>query len=316
MPQFRFKIKGYLNETGEFSELHAADSGTILQFILQHWFNETLPNNLDIVFIQNERGDQLIIDHLKRDIFDYYFLEKNKSRAYHHKKTDIQFMFFVLESFFNDRNQDLRHNLTETYDDWKFIRGDFCGKDFNYAITNGRLWRNLDALMYPVIVLIGAVILSFITSFIVLIVGIVFCLLFAFGMYSTVMRLRSYYNDNKDLSLKFSRGDDFLHVKRGGWSRSIPKAEIRNILKYIHPLNDSRAIAEYHTEIEFLNGNVLNVTCLLVPQDEIELKFANDLLPIEFKVIQARKVARPTNLDKYFSAVKPVAAVGAHDPVK
>ncbi|MEJ0031261.1 MAG: hypothetical protein WDO15_13165 [Bacteroidota bacterium] len=46
MPQFQFKIKGYLNETGEYSELHNAEAATILQFILQHWFNETLPNNL------------------------------------------------------------------------------------------------------------------------------------------------------------------------------------------------------------------------------------------------------------------------------
>lgn len=315
MPQFRFKIKGYLNETGEYSELHAADSGTILQFILQHWFNETLPNNLDIVFIQNEAGDQLIIDHLKRDIFDYYYIEKKQSRAYYHKKTDIQFMFFVLESFFNNRSQDLRHNLRQSSDDWKFILGDYRGKDFNYSITNRRLWRNLDSLLYPVIVLLGAIVLSFMTSFVVMIIGLFFCLLFAFGMYSTLIRLRSYYNDNKDISIKFSRGDDFLHVRRGTWSHSIPKSDIRNILKYIHPLNDSRAIAEYHTEIEFLNGNVLNVTCLLVPQSEIELKFANDLLPIEFKVMETRKVTRPTNLDKYFSAIKPVSA-GVRDPGK
>ena len=76
-------------------------------------------------------------------------------------------------------------------------------------------------------------------------------------------------------------------------------------------MNDSATIAEYHTEIEFINGNVLNVTCLLVPQDEIELKFANDLVPIEFKVFEKGKLARPTNLDKYFSAIKPL---GGHDP--
>jgi len=311
MSQFRFKIKGYLNETGEYSELHAADSGTILQFILQHWFNETLPNNLDIVFIQNEAGDQLIIDHLKRDIFDYYFIEKRNQRTYYHKKTDIQFMFFVLESFFNNRNQDIRHNFRFTSDDWKFILGDFRGKDFNYAITNKRLIRNLDSLIYPLIVLAGAILLSFITTFAVLIIGVVFCFLFAFGMYASFRRLRAYYNDNKDISLRFSRGDEFIHVKKGTWSRSIPKSDIRNILKYIHPVNDSATVAEYHTEIEFINGNVLNVTCLLVPQNEIELKFANDLVPIEFKVINRVNSLRPTNLDKYFSAIKPI---GVHDP--
>ena len=229
MAQFRFKIKGYLNETGEYSEMHSADSGTILQFILQHWFNESLPNNLDIIVIQNDAGDQLIIDHLKRDIFDYYFIENRETRTYHHKKTDIQFMFFVLESFFNNNNQDLRHNFTATNDDWRFILGDFRGKDFNYSITNRRLWRNLDSLVYPLVVLAGAILLSFITSFAVLIIGVIFCLLFAFGMYSTLKRLRAYYHDNKDISLRFSRGDDFIHIKKGTWQRSIPKTEIRNI---------------------------------------------------------------------------------------
>jgi len=309
MSQFRFKIKGYLNETGEYSEFHAAESATILQFILQHWFNETLPNNLDIICIQNEAGDQLIIDHLKRDIFDYYFIEKRNGTTYYHKKTDIQFMFFVLESFFNNRNQDLRHNFTATNDDWKFILGDFRGKDFNYSMTNRKVMRNLDSLVYPIVVLITAILLSFITSFMVLIIGVVFCLLFAFGMYSTFMRLRSYYHDNKDISVRFSRGDEFIHVKKGSWSRSIPKTDIRNILKYIHPINDSRTLAEYHTEIEFINGNVLNVTCLLVPQHEIELKFSNDLVPIEFKVMGKGKIARPTNLDKYFSSIRPIGEI-------
>lgn len=311
MSQFRFKIKGYLNETGEYSELHTTDSGTILQFILQHWFNETLPNNLDIVFIQNEAGDQLIIDHLKRDIFDYYFIEKKSGRSYYHKKTDIQFMFFVLESFFNNRIQDLRHNLTATTDDWKFILGDFRGKDFNYSITNWRLWKNLDILLYPLIIMGGALLFSLSTSYMVVVMASLFCLAYAFFMYSTFIRLRSYYNDNKGISLRFSRGDDFIHVKKGTWARSIPKTEIRHVLKYIQPLNDGRTFTEFHTEIEFINGNILNVTCLLVPQHEIETKFANDLIPVELKVMTEKKLPRPTNLDKYFSAIKPL---GANDP--
>jgi hypothetical protein len=311
MPQFRFKIKGYLNETGEYSDLHTTDSGTILQFILQHWFNETLPNDLDIVFIQNETGDQLIIDHLKRDIFDYYFIEKKSGRTYYHKKTDIQFMFFVLESFFNNRNQDLRHNLTVKTEDWKFIMGDFRGKDFNYSITRRRLWKNLDILIYPVIIMGGAVLFSLGTSYMVIVLAALFCLGYVIFMYSTFMRLRSYYNDNKDISLRFSRGDDFLHVKKGSWSRSIPKTEIRHVLKYIQPLNDGRTFTEFHTEIEFINGNILNVTCLLVPQHEIETKFANDPVPVELKVMTENRIPRPTNLDKYFSAIKPL---GVNDP--
>lgn len=305
MSSFRFKIKGYLNETGEYSELHTAGSGTILQFIIQHWFNETLPNNLDIVFIENENGDQLIIDHLKRDVFDYYFIEKNNTRSYYHKKTDIQFMFFVLECFFNSRLEDLRINFRSTDDDLRFILGDYRGKNFNYSITNRKVWKNVESLVYPIVVLVASIILSFVTSFVVLIIGIVFCSLFAFGLYPTFRRLREYYHDNKDIELRFSRGDGFLHIKKGTWSRSIPKSDIRSIMKYIQPESVADA-SEYHTEIEFINGNVLNVTCLMVPQHEIELKFANDPVPIEFKVAGKEKLTRQTNLDKYFSAIKPI----------
>ena len=304
MPKFRFKIKGYLNETGEYSELHTAESGTIVQFILQHWFNESIPKNLDIILIENEAGDQLIIDHLKRDIFDYYYLVAGNKKIYYHKKTDIQFMFFVLECFFNNLDKDLRQNFNATTDDSDFILGDYRGKDFNNTITNRKLLKNAEVLMYPLIFLIAAIVFSVITaSLAVLIIGVVFCLFSALLMYSTYRRLLSYYNDNKDIELKFSRGNDFLEVKKGTWSRSIPKTDIRNILKYTAPLN---SVAEYHTEIEFINGNILNVTCLLVPQHEIELKFANDLVPIEFKVAENEKLERPTNLDKYFSSIKPL----------
>jgi hypothetical protein len=48
-----------------------------------------------------------------------------------------------------------------------------------------------------------------------------------------------------------------------------------------------------------------------VPQHEIETKFANDLIPVEFRVMREKRLRRPTNLDKYFSAIKPL---GAGDP--
>ncbi len=86
----------------------------------------------------------------------------------------------------------------------------------------------------------GAILFSLMMSYIIVIIAALFCLAYSFFMFSTVVRLRSYYNDNKDITLRFSRGDDFLHVKKGTWSRSIPKTEIRHILKFIQPLNDGR----------------------------------------------------------------------------
>ena len=60
---FQFKAKSYSNEEGEYTAWKEAEPGNIIQFVMIHWFNETLPNNMDIIVIKNQQGDQLVIDH-------------------------------------------------------------------------------------------------------------------------------------------------------------------------------------------------------------------------------------------------------------
>lgn len=307
MPQFQFRIKAYQNETGEFTESFAADSGTILQLILQYWFNETLPNNLDIVVVSNERGDLLVIDHLKRDIFDYYFLPAGRKKTYFHKKTDIQFMFFVLESFFNSRYADLEVNLKEKDDDWRFVRGDLTGKSFVYKVDNRALWRNLNWIVlwfaFSIVLLLMGIISGASAGYLVFIVYFVVLSLLNL---SQIRRFRQYYLDNKDVEIRFSRADPLLHIRKGSWSQAIPKTDIRQITKYIHAPDDARVLAEYYTEIEFHNGNILNLTSLLIPQIQIETKFANDNILFDVKVSSNGRLKRKTALDRYFSAIKPL----------
>src|SRR5690349_12613049 len=123
----------------------------------------------------------------------------------------MQFMFFVHESDGYNGNQNLRYIMIATTHGSYFSVVDFCVKDFNYSITNLRLWKNLDILLYPVIIMGGALLFSLKTSYMVIVLASLFCLGYAIFMYSTFRRLRSYYNDNKDISLRFSRGDDFIH---------------------------------------------------------------------------------------------------------
>ncbi len=312
MPQFHFKVKGYANETGEFTESFPAESATILQLILQHWFNETLPNNLDIVSITNESGDLLVIDHLKRDIFDYYFIPSRNNKKYFHKKTDIQFMFFALESFFNNRSHDLEANLKEKNDDWKFVRGDFTGKNFTYKIDNAGLWRNLNWIgfwfAFSVVLLLMGVISGTMAGYVVFLIYFVALSLLNIAQ---LRRFRQYYLDNKEFEVRVSRADPVIHVRKGSWSQDIPKTEIKQITKYIHPPDDARMVAEYFTEIEFNNGNVLNLTCLMIQQIHVETKFANENIPFDVKLSSNGRLKRKTQLDRYFSAIKPVQALTA-----
>jgi hypothetical protein len=306
MPSFQFKIKGYLNETGEFTEFFPAESGTIIQLILQHWFNESLPNNLDIVVIQNERGERLVIDHIKRDIFDYYFVQGNRTRNYFHKKTDIQFMFFALESFFNNRTEDIKLNLTKTSDDWTFITGDYLGKNFNYSITRQALWKNLNVLILQLLFLLALIVSSILFSRLLLVFAAFYLVIAIFTSIRQVRLFRQYYFDNKNLEVKLSRADGELKISNGAGTRSIPKSDINKVTKYVHPPDDAASMNEYYTEVEFINGNVLNLTCLLIPQAQIEAKFANDNVLVDVEFTSNGRLKRKTRLDQYFSAVRPV----------
>jgi len=305
MPGFSFKIKGYLNETGEFTEFFPADSGTIIQLILQHWFNESLPNNLDIVVIRNDKGDRLVIDHLKRDIFDYYFVQGSITRDYFHKKTDIQFMFFALESFFNNRIDDIKLNFTQTRDNWTFITGDYLGKNFNYAVTRRALWKNLNVVALQLIFLLALIISSILISRFLLVFAVFYLVIAFFTSLRQVRLFREYYLDNKNLEVKLSSANEELEISNGSGKRTIHKSEISKITKFMHPPDDAASMAEYYTEVEFVNGNVLNLTCLLIPQAHIESKFANDDLLLDVKFTNSGRLVRKTKLDQYFSAVRP-----------
>lgn len=301
MHAFHFKIKGYFNETGEYTEFFPADPGTILQFIIQHWFNETLPNNLDCVVIKNQAGDLLLIDHLKRDIFDYYFLPVNRKRKYFHTKTDIQLMFFLLESFFSNRIGDLEDNLREKDDDWEVVRGEMVGKDFNYSVNVKSLWRNLSWLGYQLAMVVAFLVASIFIHPIV--IGIVFLFaLLAFGAnFSRLKMYRQYYNDNRDLEITISRGNENLSVKKGSWTRTLPKADIRKLTRFVPPHDDAHAQGDYYLEIEFLNGDVLNITSLLINQADADGKFMHNLIPFEVEIAKNGLLRRPTDLQRYIS---------------
>lgn len=303
MHPFQFKIKGYLNEAGEYTDFFPADAGTILQFILQHWFNENLPNNLDAVVVKNQRGDQLIIDHLKRDIFDYYYLPVSLKQKYYHSKTDIQLMFFLLEGFFNNREDDLTHTLKMKDDESERVFGELVGKSFTYQITRQSLWKNLDWLAYQMMAIAAFFIGGLFVHVAVAGIVLVFLGLAVGANFSRIKMYRQYYDDNRDLEITLSRGNDQVTIKKGSWTRAIPKTDIRRITRFMPPRDHVQAQTEYYLEIEFLNGDVLNITSLLMRQDDADGKFMHNLIPFENQVAKNGFLQRPTDLQHYFSAI-------------
>lgn len=303
MHSFQFKIKGYLSEVGEYTEYFPAEPGTILQFVIQHWFNESIPNNLDCIVVKNAAGDRLLIDHVKRDVFDYYLVPVKMKKGYFHRKTDIQLMFFVLENFFSNRLEDIQSNLKEKDDEDALVRGDLMGKSFLYRITRATLWRNLNGMIYQVFFLVTFVIVGLVINPLLLIIVLVFVVFSVATNYKRFQMYRAYYFDNREIEITISRANDQMLIKKGAWTRSIPKTDIRKITRYVAPPDDVHAHADFFMEIEFLNGDVLNVTSLLIAQADADGKFMHNLIPFDVVVTKDGFLNRKTDMPHYFSAI-------------
>jgi hypothetical protein len=294
---FQFKIKSYNNEEGEYSAWQQAEPGAIIQLVLTHWFNATLPNNLDIIVIKNEKNDQLVIDHENKDVFRFFLIPSEKGLSYYYKMTDIRFMFFTLEHFFNGLIDILKENLNKTIDDWRWVKGDFIQKNFHHKITNGTLLRHFIGgiatfVVWLLLLLSLAFGLSDIGQFIFFSVFIV-----GFALWSLPNNLR-WYHDQQHLAITLSKGDRFIHLWYKNDALNIPKADIVSI--HQHFTRDEDIWTPRFTQIDFANGDTLNLHELLMPQGEIKDKFFQERHLYQQLNSNTRSGQKKTSLTNYF----------------
>lgn len=298
--KFQFKIKSYDNEEGEYSAWQAAEPGTIIQFIMVHWFNETLPNNLDIIVIKNEKGDQLVIDHENKDVFRFFLIPAEKGLFYYYKMTDIRFMFFTLEHFFSGLLDILKENLNKTMDDWRWVKGDFIGKNFHFKISRWSVVKHFSGL-----VLLSIFILAYVLS--IIFFGIesvwlftLFILIgFVYQIFLTFSSVR-WYLDQRHIQIQLSRGDRFIHVWLGEKKQSIPKTDIQVIQQHFRSESDSDYWIPVFTQIDFACGDTLNIHELLIPQDVIKEKFFQERDRYQELHSNKQRIQKKTSLSGYF----------------
>jgi hypothetical protein len=298
---FQFKVKSYDNEEGEYSPLQQAEPGTIIQFVLNHWFNEMLPNNLDIIVIKNEKGDLLVIDHENKDVFRFFLIPTEKGLFYFYKMTDIRFMFFTLEHFFSGLLDTLKENLNKTMDDWRWVKGDFIGKNFHYSITG---WNLFKLFLAPIGLTAALLLFALITPFVdldstfrtLLILTGVLAFFYSFSTIRNIM----WYLDQRPLQVQLSRGDRFIHVWFNGQKQSIPKTDIVSIQQHLVTDMERDIWWPLFTQLDFQNGDTLNINKLLMPQRDMKDKFfqERDI----FRELQSNKkgIQKRTSLPGYF----------------
>jgi hypothetical protein len=305
---FHFKIKSYDNEEGEYSAWQQAEPGTIIQFVINHWFNKTLPNNLDIIVIKNEKGDQLIIDHENKDVFRFFLIPPKKGLFYYYKMTDIRFMFFTLEHFCSGLLDTLRENMNQTSDDWRWVQGDFIEKNFHFKITHWRLFKHFIGLGTLIICLIflvgmlGLLALDITDSWFMVIPLVVVSLI----NFRSSRRSYKWYQDQKHLQIQLSKGDRFIHVWYQGQKKSIAKAEIASIEQHwvLDAGGENSDWVPLYTAVSFQNGDTLNLHRILIPQDFMADKFFQEANIFQVLNTNKRALQKPTSLMGYFPESK------------
>jgi uncharacterized membrane protein len=212
-------------------------------------------------------------------------------------------MFFVLESFFNHRQPDLAAHLKKQTHYNAFVRGELLGRTFEYQITAASLWKTWRASVYAGLVMMALLAGSFFVHIVVAGLVALFIVLAVATHWQRFKMYHQYYRDNKDWKITISRGAENIRIETAAWKRDIPKTDIRKLTRLVPPPDDAHAQAEYYLEIEFLNGNILNLTSLLIGQADADGKFMHNLIPFEVEVATNGFLRKETDLRDYFSAI-------------
>ena len=201
-------------------------------------------------------------------------------------------MFFLLESFFSDQFADIEANLKETDENHEWVRGEMVGKSFTYRIDRKRLWQNVNWLVYQ----LGALLILFVSAIfihvILLVLVVIFIVVVLITNYPRIRLYQSYYADNRDWQITISRAAENIEISNTSWTRSIPKTDIRKLTRFAPPHDNAHAHVDFYLEIEFLNGDVLNLTSLLIAQADADGKFMHNLIPFETEVTEDGRLRR------------------------
>ncbi len=286
---FRYRIKRYRDEEGEYSEYEYGDKGIILKIIETHWIDNS-PNDLEIISIINTTGQSLILEHNRKEVFEVYFLPLDTSLHFH-KKSRSEIVYHCFDLFISNKLNELETVLNKTKNDNKFIRGNFFFIDHNYKLTTQRSNKELLWLLWALpiglmLTSLGGLLFKLPIQFL-----LASLFLIALGIYYWLPGLLlhiQYRKDAQDKEVRITKGSKFILVKTPLGIKTLEKSQIITVTKVLSPIIPIRTPWCYYgyTEILFSGGEILNLTNLTVDQLFILDKFSLD--NIKTKIINRR----------------------------
>lgn len=299
--KFNYKLKYYKDEENEFTESIPCDKSSIRYIISDNWSGDNSPNGLERVVISNETGQSLILEHFGKEVFEAYFLPLGESYHYH-KMSRIELIYDALTAFMDNDTSWLEGNLNKTKKENHKTRKSIQTKSFKFEVTTKRLWSEvyqtvllgiplgLTFIISSIMILIklpGA--LPYITSPFILFLGV-------FLWLPGLLLHKQYKEDNENLILNISKGNNAIHVELDGSKRTLQKEDITKITVFENPAYKMPWSTYEYAEIEFKSGEILNLTNLLIDQFVIYEKFHGN--KIETKERRYPALKRKTTIDR------------------
>jgi hypothetical protein len=276
---FQHKLKFYKDEEGEYTDISPCDRNSIEKIIEDYWTGEQLPNGLELVVISNDDGQLIILEHSGKEVFEVYYIPVAEKFLFH-KKSRIDLIHDTLFAFMTNDQVWLQSNLRKTKNENRLIRKNIKSKNFIYELTPKRLWSQLNMTLLFGIPLGLVFTTAAITVLFKLPRGTIFDLamplLLLLGLYLWIPGIiihSRYKADGKNIKLKLSSGDDIIRLDLKGVKKDLPKSEILKLTIVTNPWYKLPWSDYGYTEIEFKNGDILNLTNLIIDQFEMVHKF-------------------------------------------
>lgn len=284
---FFYKLNYYKDEDGEYTEPKSAGISEVERIIENNWPSEGYLEDLRIVHISDDQNNQILLRNCKKGVFEVYYLDSRNNRHHYHKKSRIEIILDSMNSFMNSDYSKLKASLNKTLKNKKYLRKELLA-NHNYSLSPRRNRKELMwffTLGIPFISVFSFVEVSIlkqdnITGFNQAMMPILF-ILGLFMWLPGILIHWQYYKDNKKLKIIVTKGNPEIQIEFDEIRKVFLKSDIKTVIKYSIEQESLKVVIGGRvpwihygfTEIEFKNGEIVNMTNLIVDQLFILEKF-------------------------------------------
>ncbi len=277
---FRYKLKYYKGEGGEYTSESPCDKAAIKSIIRELWVGDDLPRGLELIVVSGADGHAIMLEHSGKEVFEVYFLQPGRTYLFH-KKSRIALIHNTLSAFMDADYAWLEENLNRREDENRMIRDLILTKDFLYEVTRERVRSEFFltlffAILHGLLCLFLLLLVIFVRPFeIEMIAILLFIVVFPALLWLPGLFIhREYFRENSDLKVSVSKGNDIITVERDGVVTELSKKDIVTLTVVRNPWHRLPWSDYGYSEIRFRNGYILNLTNLIIDQYLMVTKFA------------------------------------------